>query len=75
MIDYVKTADRNAERLRQAGIGSPVVSTQRARDNGVLKTREAGRIVGWGRHKWTVRVVRAGRKTPSTYHVDFWEPV
>ena len=68
-------SDRCAARLRALGIGGRVRPTLEARKVGVASRFTGGVIVGWGKHKWMVRVRGDGWKTASRYHVDFWEPL
>lgn len=74
----VAESDKAAARLRRAGIGAGVRLTKEAAKSGVTVSgswEATGVIVGWGNHKWTVRVRPEGRKTVSSYHVRFWAPV
>lgn len=74
----VVEADKAAARLRRAGVGARVRLTAEAaaRHITVRGQRPAtGVVVGWGNHKWMVRVRPDGRKTASVYHVRFWAPV
>lgn len=71
----VAKSDKAAERLRRAGVGAIVQLTRRAVAHGVSQVRKRGVIVGWGHHRWDVRVRKDGQKTASSYHVRFWAPV
>jgi hypothetical protein len=73
----VATAEANkaANRLHRAGVGATVKLTKRAKSHGVTVRGSAyGTIVGFGNHRWTVRVKPDSRKTASSYHARFWEP-
>lgn len=74
----VAESDKAAARLRRAGVGAVVRLTKHAAKHGVFVRGSwdaTGIIIGWGNHKWTVRVSPHGRKTVSAYHVRFWAPV
>ena len=74
----VAESDKAAARLVRAGIGATVRLTAGAIKAGVTVRRQrhaTGVLVGWGTHKWTVKVRPHGRKTASDYHVRFWAPV
>ena len=74
----VAESDRAAARLRRAGVGATVRLTTHAAKHGVTvrgATAATGVIIGWGQHKWTVRVRPQGRTTSSSYHARFWAPV
>ena len=74
----VAESDKAATRLRRAGVGATVRLTKHAIKHRltVRGGKEAtGVIVGWGNHKWTVKVRPRRRKTASSYHVRFWAPV
>jgi len=74
MTNDANRHDESAARLRELGIGGHVRLTAHARERGIGRGYDRGVIVGWGRHKWIVRVRPNGRTTPGSYHVDFWEP-
>jgi hypothetical protein len=73
-VDYVRTADLSAARLRKAGVGARVETTPKAIANGLVKSKVYGVITGWGKHRWDVRVRKDGNTTTSTYHATFWTP-
>ncbi len=75
----VAESDKATARLRRAGVGAAVRMTPHAVKAGLTvrgrRGPATGVIVGWGNHKWTVRVRPDGRKTASGYHVRFWAPI
>lgn len=44
-----------------------------AKSRGAHKADTRGRVVGFGANPRHVQVLRDGVKTPTTYHMDFWE--
>lgn len=75
----VAKSDKASARLRRAGIGATVRLTAHAIEHRISvrggRKVTTGVLIGWGNHKWTVKVRPHGRKTVSSYHVRFWAPV
>ena len=60
--------------LETGGVGARVQLNAVGRAYGLHKrSSQSGRIVGWGRKPWCVRVRRDGLKRRETYNAMFWE--
>jgi hypothetical protein len=73
-----RRADRAAAKLHRAGVGAKVRLTRHARDRHLTlhkRAHESGVIVGFGEHRWTVKVRPRDYRKAGAFHVRFWEPV
>lgn len=74
--EVVEESDAALLRLLRGVRGIRVQATIKAIESGVAVSRETrGTIVGWSGHRWSVRVLKDGNSTPSSYHVSFWQPL
>lgn len=56
-------------------LGDYVETTRRAKENNLWFSGmpKYGQVVGFGRHLLIVRIKLNGRKSVSSYHIDFWK--
>lgn len=73
--------DMYAYRILQRGMelegwnvkkGDTVVPTEWARQNKICRNITEGKVVGYGRSGFTIRVLPKGRKTVYSYWAGFW---
>jgi nucleoid-associated protein YgaU len=75
LTDFVNEADAALLRLLKAAKGMRVRPTPKAIELGIAKPTDMGTVTGWGNHRWSVVVLKDGRKKATGYHVSFWKPV
>lgn len=73
-LAYFCYGKRRINELKKAGKGTVVEPTKYMFGNGVMFTYKLGRIVGWGRNGYSVRVLCPPQVTVSTYWCGFWQP-